>query len=105
MIYVKGYMIRHQKAGILTDRVYLTLPSRKEFASRVANLGEGWIKVVETTLVFPDTVSGFASSLEQIPDPSATASAWAPAATGGEGSNVGIGELATRATGVVTYPK
>jgi hypothetical protein len=102
MIYIKGFMIRHQKSGMLTDRVYLTPPPRAEFDARVAELGEGWAKVVETTIALPDSMASFAGQFEKVPDPVPVAQ---PAAAGSKVSSSVIGELTTQATGVVTPPK
>ena len=66
---VKAYALRHQKAGVLADTVYHTPPSEEQQAAVKARLDkvhstDGWLRVVTTTLVLPDTFADIADRFE-----------------------------------------
>lgn len=66
---VKAYALRHQKAGILTDSVYLESPSEEHLVAAKAILDrvhstDGWLRVVPVALVLPDSFADIAHRFE-----------------------------------------
>jgi len=87
---VKAYALRHQKAGVLPDTVYHTPPTEEEQAVVKARLDkvhstDGWLRVVTTTLVLPDTFADIAARFELADEE--------PAPAGHDGAS-GVAEVA-----------
>lgn len=62
---VQAYALRHQKAGVLTDTVFIVPPTDAEQAAAKARLDrlhstDGWLRVVPVVLVLPDTFADIA---------------------------------------------
>lgn len=63
----QGYVIRHQKRGLMVDKIYLKPPSPEEFRARTAELEEGWAQIVPVTLEGPDFLAHLFDNLDPLP--------------------------------------
>lgn len=88
------YAIRHQFAGVITERLYIQPPTDEQLAAARARFGPaGWARSVPLALELPDGAHQLADYLDEFPEPEP-----APVAT------QGFPGVRFRATGVITPP-
>ncbi len=69
IVRIKAFVLRHQKAGVLTDKVYLVPPTDEEQAAAKVRLDrlhstDGWLRAVPTVLEIPDSFADLADRFE-----------------------------------------
>lgn len=69
------YAIRHQRAGIITERLYVERPSDDEVLRVARAHGDGWTRVVTLALDVPDHARALGDHLDEYPEPEPVASA------------------------------
>jgi hypothetical protein len=69
---MKCYLIRHQKAGVVTSHVFTSAPTAEQVAPVLADLAKrhdpnSWHTIVEAELFGPGEVPVFAPAVEHAP--------------------------------------
>lgn len=89
------YAIRHQFAGVITERLYAQPPTDEQLAAARERYGAaGWARPVPLALEIPDGAHQVADHLDAFPEPEP-----APVETHG------FPGVRFRATGVITPPR
>ena len=96
---VKAFVLRHQKAGVLTDKVYLVPPTDEQQATAKVRLDklhstDGWLRVMPTVLVVPDSFADLADRFELADE--------GPAPAGGDGAS-GVAQVAGPRISIVAH--
>jgi hypothetical protein len=64
------YAIRHQLAGVITERLYTHPPTEEQLAAARAKHGAaGWVRAVPLALEIPDGAYQLADHLDEYPEP------------------------------------
>jgi hypothetical protein len=62
------YAIRHQRAGIITTRLYVERPSDDEVLRVARAHGDGWTRVVPLPIEVPDHALALGDHLDEFPE-------------------------------------
>lgn len=63
------YAIRHQRAGIITERLYVERPTDDEVLRVARDHGDGWTRVVPLPLDVPEHARAIGDHLDEYPEP------------------------------------